>query len=136
MKSQTNDLPFFHIPRPYTVASILFAVVVTCLLLAYVPRVFNDNLEKSQLRAIRINLRIIDGAEDQWRIHTKADNTVNPTEKDLAPFLKDGRLPISVVGERYKILPPRFQSVAILPTGFFQYQKGHFITATPDPWDP
>lgn len=136
MNEQTNDLPFFHIRWPFTIPETICAVLVMLLLFSLIPRVFNDNREEAQLRAIRINLRIIDGAKDQWEISTKATRSVYPTEKDLGPFLKGGKLPTPVIGEKYKILPPGSQSIAILPIAIMDYRKGYFITAAPDPWGP
>ena len=47
------------------------------------------------------NLRIIEGAKDQWALENKKGVGDAVTETDLLPYLKDNTMPSKVVGETY-----------------------------------
>lgn len=50
-------------------------------------------------------LRVIDGAKELWALENHKLVGAVPTESDLSPYLKDGRLPKPRFGEKYQINP-------------------------------
>jgi flagellar biosynthesis chaperone FliJ len=65
------------------------------------------------------NLRMIDGAKQQWALEKNKAVDAVPTEKDLLPYLKDGIFPACPDGGAYSI-----NSVDAIPTCTIQ---GHIL---------
>jgi hypothetical protein len=49
------------------------------------------------------NLRMIDGAKDQFVIEHHLTNGVAVKQQDISPYLPDGKLPVCVKGGQYTI---------------------------------
>ncbi|HEY2328899.1 MAG TPA: hypothetical protein VGI63_03690 [Verrucomicrobiae bacterium] len=65
------------------------------------------------------NLRLIDGAKQQWALEKNKATDAVPAEKDLLPYLKDGIFPVCPDGGVYSI-----NSVEAIPTCTVQ---GHIL---------
>ena len=57
----------------------------------------------AQMNACINNLRMIDGAKQQWALENKKQMTDTPTQSEIVPYLKDGQLPTCPVGGTYTI---------------------------------
>ena len=65
------------------------------------------------------NLRLIDGAKQQWALEKNKTGDAVPTVRDLLPYLKDGVFPVCPAGGTYSI-----NTVDAIPTCTFQ---GHAL---------
>ena len=72
--------------------------------------------EQAQKNAIRSNLRMIDGAKEQWALENKKATGAKVTEADLADYIRGGKVR-SVIGETYEINPISTSPEAKLPNG-------------------
>ena len=59
--------------------------------------------ETAQMNACISNLRMIDGAKQQWVLEQRKQPTDVPTEGDIAPYLKNGQMPKCPAGGDYKV---------------------------------
>ena len=75
------------------------------------------------------NLRIIEGAKEQWALENKKEKGALPTLSELAPYLKDGQLPKPAVKEKYEINPVGVLATAKTPVRLSTYPAGSVITA-------
>ena len=57
----------------------------------------------AQMNACINNLRVIDGAKQQWAIENKKPMTDTPTQSEVGAYLKEGQLPICPAGGTYAI---------------------------------
>jgi len=87
----------------YLVECMIIVAILGFLAVIAIPN-FVQARQHSQLNKIVCNLRIIEGAKDQWALDHKMNHGINPTPKDLAPYMKDKICPPeTVVGETYNI---------------------------------
>ena len=75
------------------------------------------------------NLRIIEGAKDQWAIENKKENGALPTISDLAPYLKNGKIQIGPAKEKYNINAIGTPASAIAPVKLGTYPARSVIDA-------
>jgi hypothetical protein len=61
--------------------------------------------QTAQKNACINNLRMIDGAKQQWALENKKTATDTPTRADLKPYLPKGELPVCPAGGTYTINP-------------------------------
>jgi RNA polymerase sigma factor (sigma-70 family) len=66
-------------------------------------RFAQEEVESAQLNSIINNLRIIDGAKQQWALEKRATGKATPKESDIAPYIPGNVMPTLVVGETYTI---------------------------------
>jgi len=80
----------------------MIVVAIIGLLAAIAIPNFVRAREMAQLNAIINNLRIIEGAKDQWALENKKGTGNLPPDTDLATYMKKNAYPpTSVVGETY-----------------------------------
>ena len=82
----------------FTLVEIMIVVAIIGLLAAIAIPNFVKARENAQLNSIFNNLRIIEGAKDQWALENKKGVGDTVTETDLLPYLKDNTMPGKVVG--------------------------------------
>ena len=67
--------------------------------------------EQDKANACINNLRLIDGAKQQWALENKRDANAVPTATDITPYIRSGALPACPSGGTYT-----FNNVGMLPT--------------------
>ncbi len=87
----------------FTLVEIMIVVAIIGLLAAIAIPNFVKARETAQLNSIVNNLRIIEGAKDQWALELKKGTGDLPAAADIAPYLKNNTMPSLIVGETYNI---------------------------------
>jgi hypothetical protein len=110
--------------------SVEFVILLGLLLLlawiVAVPKFVNGR--PAPLNSIFNNLRIIQGAKDQWALERKQPAGAVPTWSDLAPYLGNGKFPRYVLKEKYTINPVGIPPSALAPVKIGTYPAGSTIT--------
>jgi hypothetical protein len=70
------------------------------------------------------NLRVIEGAKEQWALEQKKSPGDTPGITDLAPYLRNGLLPPAIVKEKYEINPLGISATARLIRKMGPYEAG------------
>jgi Mg-chelatase subunit ChlD/uncharacterized protein involved in exopolysaccharide biosynthesis len=79
----------------------LGAAAAILLLAAIVIPNFAGSRESSQANSVINNLRILEGAKEQWALENKKSATDMVSLGDLMPYLKGNEVPQTVLGENY-----------------------------------
>ena len=85
----------------FTLVEIMIVVAIIGLLAAIAIPNFVRARESAQLNSIANNLRILEGAKEQWALENKKATTDAVSTADLTTYLKNNTLPAPVVGETY-----------------------------------
>src|SRR6476469_6475414 len=87
----------------FTLVEIMIVVAIIGLLAAIAIPNFVRARTVSQANACINNLRLIDGAKQQWALEAKKASTDTPNDTDLTPYLGrgGGALPICPIGTDY-----------------------------------
>lgn len=84
----------------FTLVEIMIVVAIIGLLAAIAIPNFVRARESAQLNSIANNLRILEGAKEQWALENKKA-TIDPVGMaDLTPYIKNNTI-VPVVGETY-----------------------------------
>ena len=100
----------------FTLVEIMIVVAIIGLLAAIAIPNFVKARETAQLNSIFNNLRIIEGAKDQWALEQKKGTGVAVTMANITDYLK-GATVKDVVGETYLAVLVGTPSTATLPAG-------------------
>ena len=101
----------------FTLVEIMIVVAIIGLLAAIAIPNFVKARETAQLNSILNNLRIIEGAKDQWALETKQGTGATVTSLvTISDYLK-GATVKTVVGETYQTTTIGTSSTATLPAG-------------------
>jgi len=115
----------------FTLVEIMIVVAIIGLLAAIAIPNFVKARENAQLNSIFNNLRIIEGAKDQWALENKKGTGDTPTwatgTAGIADFLKGATVKL-VVGETYTINEVGTNAVAKTPVKLGSYTAGSVIT--------
>jgi hypothetical protein len=76
------------------------------------------------------NLRILEGAKEQWALEHHATNGALPAAAELTPYLKGGEFPAPAAGEIYTINPVGQLITAKLPMKISEFEAGTLLTVT------
>ena len=99
----------------FTLVEIMIVVAIIGLLAALAIPNFVKARESAQLNAIFNNLRIIEGAKDQWALENKkGSGDAVASLVTISEYLKGGTVK-SVVGETYDVTSIGAPSTATLP---------------------
>ena len=113
----------------FTLVEIMIVVAIIGLLAAIAIPNFVKARETAQLNSIVNNLRITEGAKDQWALENKKGTGDVPANTDLAPYMKNSTYPPSlIVGETYNILAVGTSSTAKTPVKLGTYAKDSNVT--------
>ena len=112
----------------FTLVEIMIVVAIIGLLAAIAIPNFVRARETAQLNSIFNNLRILEGAKDQWALEAKKGTGQAVTAADIKDYLKGGTIN-SVVGESYDPTLIGTNSTATLPGNvkLGTYDKGAVI---------
>jgi prepilin-type N-terminal cleavage/methylation domain-containing protein len=106
----------------FTLVEIMIVIAIIGLLAAIAIPNFVRARETAQLNSIVSNLRITEGAKDQWALENKKGTGSLPVVSDLAPYLKNVNFPATgVVGETYHINPVGILATATTPVKLGTY---------------
>ncbi|PYM13849.1 MAG: prepilin-type cleavage/methylation domain-containing protein [Verrucomicrobia bacterium] len=103
------------------------AAVVGLLAAIAIPN-FVKARQTAQYNTILNNLRIIEGAKDQWALENKKPSDAKVTEQDIAQYLRGGRIN-PVAGETYNINPVGTPPTATLSQPIMNHPAGSVIKA-------
>ena len=113
----------------FTLVEIMIVVAIIGLLAAIAIPNFVKARETAQLNSIVNNLRITEGAKDQWALENKKGTGDVPVNTDLAPYMKNNTFPPSlIVGETYNILAVGTSSTAKTPVKLGTYAVNSNVT--------
>jgi len=114
----------------FTLVEIMIVVAIIGLLAAIAIPNFVKARETAQLNSIINNLRIIEGAKDQWALEAKKGTGDVPANADVTPYLKNTTMPTQVVGEVYNVNAVGTSANATLPAnvGLGAIAKGGTVT--------
>ena len=87
----------------FTLVEIMIVVAIIGLLAAIAIPNFVRARESAQLNSIANNLRILEGAKEQWALENKKSTTDAVTTTDLTTYLKNNTMPAPVVQETYLV---------------------------------
>jgi prepilin-type N-terminal cleavage/methylation domain-containing protein len=85
----------------FTLVEIMIVVAIIGLLVSMALPSWHRARENAQLNSIANNLRILEGAKQQWAMENKKSTTDSVSTTDLTTYLKNNTLPQAVVGETY-----------------------------------
>ena len=85
----------------FTLVEIMIVVAIIGLLAAIAIPNFVRARESAQLNSIANNLRILEGAKEQWALENKKATTDNVDTSQITVYLKNNTMPQAVVGETY-----------------------------------
>jgi prepilin-type N-terminal cleavage/methylation domain-containing protein len=113
----------------FTLVEIMIVVAIIGLLAAIAIPNFVKAREQAQLNSIVNNLRITEGAKDQWALENKKGTGSSPVDSDLAPYMKNNAFPPTlIVGETYNINAVGASATATTPVKLGTYLASSTVT--------
>ena len=110
----------------FTLVEIMIVVAIIGLLAAIAIPNFVKARENAQLNSILNNLRIIEGAKDQWALEQKKGTGDAVTLTNLTDYIKGGGVK-PVVGEVYDAVQVGSRTTATIPVKLGSYSAGGVI---------
>jgi hypothetical protein len=101
--------------------------LIAVLLWSFTPR-FVNGTRRPEMNSIKNNLRIIDGAKDQFALEKRKKPGDPVTAEDLRDYIKGGGVK-TVAREKYLVNPVGHPAEAILAKKILNFEKGSRIRA-------
>ena len=98
----------------FTLVEIMIVVATIGLLAAIAVPNFTQARTNARTSACVNNLRLIDGAKQQWALETNQDEAAIPAEDDVTPYLKNSAMPACPADGDYTL-----GAVNVVPTCSF-----------------
>ena len=115
----------------FTLVEIMIVVAIIGLLAAIAIPNFVRARETAQLNSIGNNLRIIEGAKEQWALENKKVTTDTVALTDLTAYFKNNTAPASQAGETYTVSVVSTLATATLPaSATLNGKTGPFTTTS------
>ena len=114
----------------FTLVEIMIVVAIIGLLAAIAIPNFVRARETAQLNSIGNNLRIIEGAKEQWALENKKVTTDTVTMANLSAYFKNNTTPASLAGETYGVTTVGVLANATLPASSTLNGKAGPFTTT------
>ena len=111
----------------FTLVEIMIVVAIIGLLAAIAIPNFVKARESAQLNSVFNNLRIIEGAKDQWALESKKGTGDSTSLTIISDYLKGGTVK-SVVGETYTTQNIGTPASAVTPVKLGTYSASSTIT--------
>ena len=112
----------------FTLVEIMIVVAIIGLLAAIAIPNFVKARENAQLNSIINNLRIIEGAKDQWALETKKGTGDTTDLTTISDYLKGATVKV-VVGETYTTNPVGTPATATTPVKLGTYAANSVISS-------
>src|SRR6185437_10056288 len=113
----------------FSVWRVAIAVSAILLLMAAIAIPSRIRSGPGPLNSIFNNLRVIEGAKNQWALDKKQPVGAVPTWSDRAPYLMNGKFPRYVLKERYTLNAVGTPASTNAPVKSGTYPAGSTITA-------
>ena len=114
----------------FTLVEIMIVVAIIGLLAAIAIPNFVRARETAQLNSIGNNLRIIEGAKEQWALENKKVTTDAVALTSLTAYFKNNTTPAALAGETYAVTTVGVLASATLPGGATLNGKAGPFTTT------
>ena len=115
----------------FTLVEIMIVVAIIGLLAAIAIPNFVRARETAQLNSIGNNLRIIEGAKEQWALENKKVTTDTVALTDLTAYFKNNTTPAALAGEAYSLTTVAALAKATLPgSATLNGKAGPFTTTS------
>ncbi len=116
--------------RGFTLVEIMIVVAIIALLAVIAIPNFLKARNSARVKACMSNLRVMNTAKTQWAFDYKQATTARPLSTDLAPYLRDERLPDCPANGTYRI-----RSLSRQPNCSF-WPEGHTLANLDGDDDP
>jgi prepilin-type N-terminal cleavage/methylation domain-containing protein len=115
----------------FTLVEIMIVVAIIGLLAAIAIPNFVRARETAQLNSIGNNLRIIEGAKEQWALENKKVTSDTLAMTDLTAYFKNNTTPAALAGETYAVTVVGTLASATLPgSATLNGKAGPFTTTS------
>jgi len=104
-------MKFLKNSKGFTLVEIMIVVAIIGLLAAIAVPNFTQARTNARTSACINNLRLIDGAKQQWALETNALEDAVPADDAILPYLKNSVMPTEPGGGSYSVL-----AVNVVPT--------------------
>ena len=94
---------------------IVLAITIIPLMMAIAIPNFVRARDMAQMNACINNLRMIDGAKQEWALENNKKGADTPTQADLAHYLKNGQFPVCPNRGTYTIGPVDESPICSIP---------------------